>query len=191
VSAAAKPERFAVIGPQALIGLNPTPAGGREVDCCQCGARLARTIPTYLLGLSSRHGALIADGRMQWVSFANEIVVEFEPGLREAARSAAGRRVVRPTPRALARRGGRHQRGGIRRPHRIWVMRIGPRERVTRRMAPLDQLHEGSAGPAFDVADPLATMSAFDGAPFEIDCVGPACQTRQTVDWSRRERTPG
>jgi len=191
VSAAARPERFALIAEQALIGLNPTPAGGREVQCCKCGARLARTIPTYLLGLSRREWAPVADGRMQWVSLANEIVLEFEPGLVESDRSAAGRRVVNPTPRALRRRAGPHQRRGISRPHHVSVIRVGPRQKVTRRMVPPNQIHLGSDGPAFDLADPLATMSAFDGAPFEIYCLQPGCQTPQTVDWSRRERTPG
>jgi hypothetical protein len=185
-----KPERFALIGPQAEIGLPPTSAGGREVRCCRCRALLARTIPTYLLGLSSQHGAPIADGRTQWVSLTNEIVVEFEPGLDESDRSAAGRRVVRPTGRALRRRGRPRPSGGINRPRRITVKRFGSGTVTTRRVLP-DHLVEQSNPRYLEVPDPLASMSLFDGAPFEIHCLAPDCQTRQTVDWSRREGTPG
>lgn len=187
--AAVKPERFALIGPQALIGLPPTPAGGREVHCCKCGARLARTIPTYLL--DSRHWAPVADGRLQWAALALEIVLEFDSGLHESGRSAAGRRVVTPTARALKRRAGPRERGGISRPRRVLVTRIGPGDTITTRMVPRDQMHASSDPAYFDWPDPLATMIEFDGAPFEIYCLEPACQTRQTVDWSRRERTPG
>lgn len=183
-----KPERFAVIGPQALIGLPPTPAGGREVRCCKCAAPLARTIPTYLL--DSRHWAPVADGRLQWAALASGIVLEFEPGLQESGRSAAGRRVVKPTARALKRRSGPRERGGISRPRRISVTRIGPGETIKERTVRPDQIHVKFDQRSFDFIDPLATMIEFDGASFEIYCLAPACQARQTVDWSRREATP-
>lgn len=183
-----RPERFALIGPQALIGLPPTPAGGREMHCCKCGALLARTIPTYLL--TSPHWAPVVDGRLQWAALTLNIMVEFEPGLHESDPSARGRRVVRPTARALKRRAGSHGRGGISRPGRIAVTRFGPGATVATRKVPPDQIHVRFDQPYFDHPDPLATMFEYDGAPFEIYCLKPACEARQTVDWSRRERTP-
>jgi hypothetical protein len=184
-----KRERFAVIGSQALIGLPPTPAGGREVHCCNCGALLARTLPTYLL--NSPRWAPVADGRLQWAALALKIVMEFEPGLQESDLSAAGRRVVKPTARALKRRTGPRERGGISRPRRILVTRIGPEGTVTNRRVSPDKVDVRFDQPHFDFPDPLATMVEFDGTPFEIYCLKPACEARQTVNWSRRERTPG
>ena len=184
-----RPERFAVIGPRALIGLTRAPAGGREVHCCKCGALLARTIPSYLL--NERRWAPVVDGRWRWEAFALNIVLEFEPGLREEGLSAAGRRVVRPTSRALKRRSGPRARGGISRPGRISVMRFGPDETVKARMVPPNQIDVRFDQPYFDLPGPLTPMVEFDGAPFEIYCLVPACEARQTVDWSRRERTPG